>query len=249
MPCRTCTTTLTACLSCYTNTAISTFNYYYSTTNRCFDTCPSSTYADTSSGLRCLDCNTNCLTCTVTSTNCTSCVTGTGSAFPYLYTVSSTGTCRSNCPNTHYPDSTVSPAQCVLCVTPCATCTTRTQCITCVSTYYFWNTSCTQNCPTGTTIPNSLTNTCDPCSSQCATCSGTVDTCMGCSGSAALYNGTCVSVCPGTLVIYNGICSSCSSNCLTCYITYNNCTSCNTSSTVPYLHSTACINDCPVFYY
>lgn len=247
MPCRTCTSTPTVCQSCYTNTAISTFNYYYSTNNRCYDTCPSGTYSDSTSGLRCLDCNSNCLTCTVTSTNCTSCVPT--SNFTYLYVVTSTGTCRSSCPNTHYPDTTTTPVQCVLCVTPCSTCTSSTQCTACVSGYYFYNNTCSLTCPSGTTIPNNSTNTCDACSSQCLTCSGTINTCVTCSGSAANYLGTCVSVCPGTLVIYNGNCSSCSTACGTCSINFDNCTSCNTSSALPYLYNRTCTNDCPVFYY
>lgn len=240
MPCRTCSTNTSVCLSCYSNTAITSFVYYYSISSSCLSSCPSGTYTST---LQCLDCNTLCQTCTVASTNCTSCVAN--STYPYLFVSSQTGTCRSQCPIYFYPDTSLNPVQCAQCIIPCSTCTSVSQCTSCTSGYYFYNNSCGTSCPSGLYIPNNSTNNCDPCSTQCSTCSGTVNNCIGCSGTAALYNGSCVSACPAPLVIYNGICSSCSNVCLTCFLTYDNCTTCNTSSTLPYLYGTTCIALCP----
>lgn len=245
LPCRTCSSTNNSiCQTCYTNTAISTYIYFYSVLSACYQSCPALTYT---SGFTCLNCNTQCNTCTGSATNCTSCVSN--SSFPYLFINSSSGTCRNQCPTYYYPDTTSNPVLCILCVPPCSTCNSSSQCFSCVSLYYFYNNTCGTFCPTGTTLANNVTNNCDRCSTQCATCAGTVDTCITCSNSAAVYNFTCVTVCPGALVIYNGICSNCSTVCLTCYINYDNCTSCNTSSTLPYLYGSTCLFTCPELYY
>lgn len=245
LPCRTCSATNTSsCLTCYTNTLISTSVYYYGAFRTCYASCPSGTYA---SSYTCLDCSSTCLTCLGTATNCTSCVAN--STYPYLYVSGSTGSCRASCPIYYYPDTTSSPVTCVPCVGRCSTCLNSTQCLSCVSPYYFYNNSCVTSCPSGTMIANNISQTCDPCSTQCATCAGTVDTCLTCSGSAAMYNSTCVSVCPGTLVIFNGSCTVCSSVCATCYVNYDNCTSCNTGSSLPYLYGSTCLATCPELYY
>lgn len=42
LPCRTCSSTdQNKCLTCYNNTAVTTFIYYRSTSSQCLDTCPS----------------------------------------------------------------------------------------------------------------------------------------------------------------------------------------------------------------
>lgn len=247
MPCRTCSASnSSSCVTCYTDTSITTSIYLYSTTTQCYSTCPSYTYPD-SSIYKCVDCNSICLTCTGTSTNCTSCLSN--STYPYLFINSSVGTCRSQCPTYYYPDTSQNPIICVLCLSPCSTCTSSSQCTSCLSGWYFYNNTCSTNCPSGTTIPNNSTNTCDACSVQCAMCSVTVSTCIGCSSGAALYNGTCVTVCPTPYVIHNGACVTCSTNCLTCSLTYSNCTSCSTSSSFPYLYNNTCLANCPELYY
>ena len=72
---------------------------------------------------------------------------------------------------------------------------------------------------------------------------------MTCSEKAALYQGSCVSVCPSPYVVRNGNCSSCSSLCLTCFLVYDNCTSCYTNTSNAYLYNGTCLTSCPVFYY
>ena len=221
--------------------------YYYSALSTCYINCPPGTYSDSSSGLRCLDCNSLCRTCVVTSTNCTSCVSN--STYPYLFVNSSTGTCRTLCPTYFYADTSASPVQCIACTGRCYDCTSATQCTSCVYPFLYYNGTCDTSCPSGITIANNLTNNCDPCNTICATCSGTVDTCIGCSGTAAVQNGTCVAVCSAPLVKRNGVCSSCSTNCLTCSINYDNCTSCVSNSTLPFLYGTTCVGVCPELYY
>lgn len=247
MPCRTCSFTNTStCLSCYLNTNISSYNYLYSATNTCYANCPTATYLDTSTK-KCFDCNTICHTCTGTASNCTSCVSN--STYPYLHLANSSGTCRTECPLTYYPDTTQSPILCVSCISPCATCKNSSICDSCIDGYFYYNQTCSLTCPAGITIANNGTKNCDLCSPQCATCAGNISNCVTCASTAALYQGSCVSVCPIPLVIKNGQCDSCSTACLTCSITFNNCTSCNTNSSLPYLYNFNCLSSCPIYYY
>lgn len=129
MPCRTCSgTNSSACLSCYSDTSISTFIYLDDTASLCYDICPSGTYTDTSVR-KCIACNSLCKTCLGSATNCTSCVST--STYQYLFINSSVGTCRTACPTLYYPDLTTSPIACTLCVIPCLACTTVSQCTSC----------------------------------------------------------------------------------------------------------------------
>lgn len=226
MPCRTCATGNTSfCTSCYTNTTITSYVYYYIFHATCYQTCPTGTYANISV-MQCLACNSSCATC-FDADNCTSCVSN--STYSYLFFNNSLGFCLTTCPSFYYPTGT-NPV-CVPCVSPCITCISLTQCTSCLVGFYLYNYSCLIACPSVITITNSITNTCDSCNAVCATCLGTVDNCTTCSIMAAFYNGTCVAECPAPLVIDNGSCyTDCSPNCLTCSIRYNNCTSCNASS-------------------
>lgn len=72
---------------------------------------------------------------------------------------------------------------------------------------------------------------------------------MDCASNAALYNSTCVTVCPSPLVINQGACANCDTSCLTCSISYKNCTTCNTSSTFKYLLNNKCLAVCDELYY
>ena len=59
MPCKACSANTTQCQSCYSNTGITTFIYYYDVGNSCEEICPPSTY-DSVSLLRCLSCDGLC---------------------------------------------------------------------------------------------------------------------------------------------------------------------------------------------
>jgi hypothetical protein len=162
--------------------------------------------------------------------------------------------CVANCGSGYYPDASVSPTTCTLCVSPCATCTTQISCITCASGFFLnpsSNNSCTSTCPAGTTIANNATNTCDACSTVCLTCSVSTSNCTACSSPAVFYNGSCQSSCPsgGTLAPQNGICTACDSTCLYCNNTITNCTACNLSSIYIFLVSNACLQSCPQTFY
>jgi proprotein convertase subtilisin/kexin type 5 len=248
-PCKTCSSSNTsACLSCYNDTAITSSVYFYTALSYCYATCPDTTY--NAATLTCEPCDSNCYTCLTTPTFCTKCKTT--SSYPYLNITSVTvQTCVSACVAGMYPRTSSDPALCVVCVSPCATCTSQTACITCASGFFLDNVTCTPTCRAGTTIANNATNTCDPCDSICLTCSVSTSNCTACSAPNVYYNGSCQSSCPagGTLAPLNGICTACDATCLYCSLTITNCTQCNIASTFPYFVSNKCLSSCPEKYY
>jgi len=237
LPCKTCSdTVLTECLSCYHDLGISTETYYLTTNKFCYSVCPDGYYEDTIT-LECELCNSLCKTCEISSTNCTSCVANSTAKFLNL-TASNVGTCLAACPTFSYADAL---GLCVPCESPCNDCSSKTLCNSCLSGFYMHQGECKAQCPTGTTIANSVTRVCDSCSSVCATCSGTVGNCLTCSADAAFYNSSCVAACPPPLVINAGLCANCNSLCKECSIRATNCTKCDTSSSYPYFHNYTCL--------
>lgn len=177
----------------------------------------------------CNGCSSTCLACSTVSSNCTSC--NSTSAYPALNLTGYNGVCLAACPSGMYLELGV----CVVCSPPCSTCTNSSKCLSCLPGLFYSNFSCGPTCLLGTSIPNNYSWTCDACSSQCATCSLTINNCTGCSSSAAMYNGTCVTSCPYPLVINSGVCASCDPLCRMCSLVSTNCTACYTNSTKPYL--------------
>lgn len=51
LPCKTCTTVPTQCLSCYSNSLITVLPYYYSNTKSCLSSCPTGYYIDSSTNI------------------------------------------------------------------------------------------------------------------------------------------------------------------------------------------------------
>lgn len=249
MPCRTCSSTAPAsCTSCYSNINISTFIYYDSALNRCYDNCPSGKFANIAT-LTCNLCDTNCLTCVGNATFCLTC--NPNSTYKYLYANSGTvptRICLANCPSTMFPDPSNS-LQCTNCVSPCATCTSISTCLSCVSGKYYINGTCASSCPVDVYIANTFTNACDPCSTSCRTCSTTTTNCTSCVSPLLIYQFQCLVSCPSPLVPQNNTCGPCDSNCLTCINDPFNCTSCNTNSSFAYLLNYKCLNSCPDTYY
>ncbi len=186
IPCRSCTANTSACLSCYTDLAITNSIYHFAQNNSCLTGCPNGFYSFYANSLySCLACSATCLTCITASSNCTTC--NTTSAFPALNLTGSSGVCLSNCPIYYYLSASLTPTQCTPCVFPCLTCTSLTACLSCVDNRFFYNMTCLPSCPTGITIANNGSWNCDACSSQCSKCINTTSTCDGCSSTAALY--------------------------------------------------------------
>lgn len=80
MPCRSCTSNISYCLSCYTNIPAISFKYYDNTAHTCITSCLSNQYLTT--GLICSACSSACQTCTNVADNCTSCSIA---SLTYLY--------------------------------------------------------------------------------------------------------------------------------------------------------------------
>ena len=195
------------------------------------------------------------MSCIGTNTNCTEC-NSTG-VTPALEITNGLGSCLSVCPLSFYLSTSISPSQCVLCDNTtyfCATCLSVSVCQSCLANFYFYNSNCIPSCPASITIQNSGTWTCDLCSVECATCSGTTTNCDTCASGSARYNGQCVTSCPSPLVISNQTCVSCDSSCKTCFGDTTNCTACNITSSLPFLTVTSaflgsCVSSCPPLYY
>ena len=66
--------------------------------------------------------------------------------------------CVLECPSETYPVR--SNYQCILCVSPCATCSSETICLSCVSGYYLDGENCVLNCSSNTLYPDDATGTC-----------------------------------------------------------------------------------------
>lgn len=135
------------------------------------------------------------------------------------------------------------------CNAPCLTCTSATACLSCVTGKYFVSGGCYDSCPSGISIPNSVTKSCDSCHSSCATCANTTTTCTSCVSPLLLYQNQCLSTCPTPLVSNNYTCAACDTNCLTCINDIFTCTSCDGLSSNKYLYNSKCINKCPTSYY
>jgi hypothetical protein len=249
LPCMTCSSSnSSSCLSCYSNTQVTASIYYYSPTNYCYTLCPATTYNNNVT-LICSPCDSNCYTCSGVYTFCTKCKVN--STYPYLSITNTSQTCVTLCGSGMYADLTLDPATCVSCKSPCATCTAVTTCQSCLSGFYFYNSTCTSSCYPNITIANNATHNCDPCSSICLTCDGAINICTACNTPLVFYNGSCQSSCPsgGSLAPDKGICTPCSSSCLTCSLSITNCTTCNTSSAYPYFVNYTCISTCPAYFY
>lgn len=233
LPCRSCTSTVTQCLSCYTAAALQSVvsNQKFLSQGTCLTACNSSAFSDSNS--ICYACSSNCSTCSQVSTNCTSCPP----SLQYLLA----NTCYATCPDGSYPDNPTNT--CLACTNNCSTCSSATVCLSCVSNHYLNNTSCLTSCPALFYASNQV---CYPCASNCASCD--VTGCLTCSTNFYLYSGVCYSQCPQGVYISGSNCVACSSSCFTCATYANVCASCAPGA-LPYFYAGSCLSTCPVGYY
>ncbi len=136
--------------------------------------------------------------------------------------------CVPACPPKYYATTTSSLYICSVCLEPCLTCLSPTQCLTCITPYYYYEIglACLTVCP-NTHYP--VDSSCSPCSAPCSTCLNQT-TCLTCS--IGYYHlGHCSANCPtGTFRNSSGnICSPCDSACMTCEGTSSFCLSCNSA--------------------
>ncbi len=250
LPCRTCDTVDTSlCKSCYSNPAITDKLVFDANTASCYSKCPDGKFENPAT-LLCEDCDLNCLTCEKSPIFCTTCKQS--SAFKFLHIKSLTEQiCVSQCEQLMYPDTTKTPPTCVGCKTPCKTCESLAFCLTCLDTFFFWNNTCTKDCPLGNTVSDSTTGNCELCSTNCLTCAITVGACTSCRAPLILFNKQCITECVLPLVYRPDIltCGPCDPQCKTCEVTASNCTSCDPTSSFKYFFNRTCLQFCPDLYY
>ena len=117
LPCRTCSTTnRSSCSSCYTNILVTSSRFFHAGSSNCYVNCPDTTYNNNSTTL-CAPCDSNCLNCNNLPTFCTKC--RPNSTFPFLNVTVSAQICVTSCSSGFYADTSIDPASCVLCRSPC----------------------------------------------------------------------------------------------------------------------------------
>eukprot|EP01022_Parablepharisma_sp_SALTPOND_P001165 TRINITY_DN105725_c2_g1_i1.p1 TRINITY_DN105725_c2_g1~~TRINITY_DN105725_c2_g1_i1.p1 ORF type:complete len:1460 (-),score=75.94 TRINITY_DN105725_c2_g1_i1:591-4970(-) len=167
-----------------------------------------------------IECYDNCWECTKGGKeNCLNCKVNL-----YFYK----NQCFANCPNGTYPFSDV----CLDCKSPCQTCTSASECLTCLPNFYRLQEGFTcviaSYCPPGT-YPDKETRVCQDCHRSCLTCSGSKDNeCLSCDatkgmgkstdGPGKCYAATCgvgyfVKIVPETSKFE---CVNCMKSCKTC---------------------------------
>lgn len=172
--------------------------------------------------------------------------------------------CLPTCPVGYFTDDTNSPNVCVICSSPCSTCTaTATGCLTCLAGYYMHSGTCVLNCPVGyypsISTDSTIKGICQPCTPGCTSCvAGGLNSCTVCGTAAAVphyllaNSTTCSITCPSGQLANptDNTCVACSISCFTCSVLSTNCTSCKFVGTAAtYLLNFACVATCPAGYY
>lgn len=223
-PCSSCTSE-TVCLSCVQG--------YWNGTN-CAAACPAGTYANSFNN-SCEAC-VGCLTCNLSPTTCTSCSGGL---------ILFDSACISTCGSGYYQSGTT----CLRCVSPCSSCTSSTQCLSC-SIGYLEGTSCISSCSKGT-FGDLTTQKCLPCNTSCESCISSNE-CTSCKTNYCLQLSSCILASQGCLDSYYPmttpdsvcVCTPCSYPCKFC-LSQTQCLSCVSG----YLSGSSCIPSCPSSHY
>ena len=218
----------------------------------------------------CIDCEASCATCSDENT----CDTCPASTF-----MSTGDICVSNCPDGTFANQNTQ--SCSPCDLSCLTCTgSASTCSSCdpngplpvldgntceaACTGVLLGEDCLAQCPVNRYYEAG--GICQPCSSDCLSCSGSPTHCTNCdlSGPKPIYiasdsrciatcseigliafDSACVDVCPVGFYNNLGTCVSCSANCHSCS-SANACTACKVA--LPYLIDGQCVEACPQRY-
>ena len=169
-------------------------------------------------------CSGECLTCSSTISNCLTCGFSQYGFDLFL----SNNQCLLNCPAGFWGNATAH--NCDACTPGCLTCTTSglASCQSCgnvTATQYYKHiggNTCDTSCPDGQYIDAAYPNDCQPCASNCITCSGTADHCTNtnCSVNFFFLNNSCLATCPVDHYYQDSTsrqCLPCASGCLKCF--------------------------------
>lgn len=100
---------------------------------------------------------------------------------------------------------------CTACVSPCLTCTSDLDCLTCIQGRYLLGKECLVSCPANIMVANDVSRTCVSCDTNCLTCETFSYQCTSCNNTIGLYlDGTsCVTECSQNRFLKDDICSPC----------------------------------------
>lgn len=161
----------------------------------------------------CVACDSTCASCDTNAKNCTSCVSG----------FALNGSCVKACPTNFFGLN----GQCQPCNAECNGCVnTCSNCVNCAAGYYKCGSLCVKTCNPNQ-FPDSGSNTCISCNTNCKTCSSQ-QFCTTCANPQA--------------VPVNGVCNDCSYPCQTCGTAPSICKTCVTGFN---LVGQTCIAACP----
>ncbi|EAR90502.2 zinc finger lsd1 subclass family protein (macronuclear) [Tetrahymena thermophila SB210] len=208
----------TSCQTCKPNT-------YLNPDNSCQNTCVDNYWPDSTKQI-CQTCSPTCYNCKSPgdSKSCLSC-----SGDLYL----NNNQCLSTCPPGQYPFKQTNNNICQSCDKNCKTCNGQNSnnCLSCQAPLFYQASSstCESSC-NANQYKNDTNQSCSPCPSNCATCSGpNNNNCLSCSGNLFFYQNQCIPNCPDGFFNdnTNNTCSPCDSTCFTCNGSkQNNCLSC-----------------------
>ena len=190
--CATCSGTLSGCVSCSYNkeTEIS----YYLEDGQCVEDCKPGFYEG--AGYMCLPCESPCVECNLGPQLCTLCEAGHTHPWADPLTLQ----CYDECPDGTYADA--EKRQCIACESPCYTCSSATECLSCDHTddfnlktiFFALENKCYEECPNHSV--RSPDNQCLECTGDCATCENIQSQCTTCNEGTFLHKAECIQDCP-----------------------------------------------------
>lgn len=114
-------------------------------------------------------------------------------------------------------------------MSPCLSCLDVNNCLSCVSGWFLFGSTCLQSCPNGY-YSNNKTSLCSYCQYPCANCIANASRCLSCSlGFLILSQNQCGMNCPlGYFANFSAIvCDPCDISCATCQLISTQCLSCH----------------------
>ena len=182
-----------------------------------------------------LTCSGRCRTCLSSNSSiCSSCYIDNTGVLPNItYGGFSIMTSDFQCVDVCGIGFFLASGNCTQCASPCQTCSALNQCNSCVSGFFYISTNiitdrCKSICPDGY-FANTVSRTCDLCSSSCFKCNVSSNLCIACNGTSYLSGTQCIPSCPdGTFEnTLSNTCSTCDVGCLsTCGVNQFDCTAC-----------------------
>ena len=190
--CASCSGTLAGCVSCSYNqvTEIS----HYLEDGQCVEDCKSGFYEG--AGYQCLPCESPCVECDLGPKLCTLCEETHSRPWADPLTLQ----CYDQCPDGTYADE--ERRQCIGCESPCYTCSSATECLSCDHTaetnlrtiFFAAENRCYEECPS--TSVRSPDNLCLECTGGCQTCENIQSQCTSCGEGTFLHKSECIEDCP-----------------------------------------------------